>query len=502
MADALPSDEPEPEPFTVASDGLATRVSRGLGWSLGGQVLGRLLIFGSGVVLARLLNPADFGEVATGLVVTSIVLAINELGVIPAIVRASDPVDADAATGATIAFVNSCLMYVVAVLIAPYVADVANTPGSVVVIRIMALSVVVDGVIAVPLAMLSRELRTVPQVAAEFAGMTVYAATAIGLASTGLGATALAWGRVAGAVSTGVLIAAAGGWPTRPEFDLEVARRLVSFGLPLAASSALLEAVLNVDYLVVGSQLATVALGVYLLAFNLSSWPVSVLSVAIARVSFAGYSALRHDPERLDRSFAHSVAVALSCTVPLVAILGAVAADLVELVYGRRWEAAVAPLRWLVIVGGIRVLLAMAGEVIAVVGHVRAVFWIRMVWLLLLPPALAYGARRDGLRGVGIAHVVVAAGVITPLFLWQLRVAGLSLRRLADAAVRPTLAGVAGVVSMRLAAPLIGGVLLRLIVVAAIGGTVYSALILPANPLVGTLWRQLRGRPATSLGSP
>ncbi len=473
--------------------GLGTRVSRGLGWSVIGQGLSRIGIFTSGIVLARLLLPADMGEVAAALLVVNVIMAINELGVIPAIVRWTGDVKEAAATAATLALVGSVAMYAVAWVIAPYVSEVTNTPGSVWVIRIMSAAVLVDGVIAVPLAMLYRELRVLPQVVAEFAGMALYVGLSVGLASSGAGPNSIAWGRVGGAIGTGVLLVAASGWPARPSFDRKVAADLLRFGLPLAVSAAVFESVMSIDYLIVGRELAGAALGVYLLAFNLSSWPVSVVSLAIGRVSFAGYSALLGDHERLVRGFVQSVAVAVSATLPLVLILAVLSPQLVDVIYGTVWADAAAPLRWLLVLGGLRVVLQLAGEIIAVVGRTMVVLGLRFIWLLLLPFALDFGAERAGLSGVGMAHVAIAVGAITPLFLWEIRRSGIPLRPLAATLPRPAAAAAASLVAMAAVSPLAETGILRILVLGGAGSLVYVLAIVPANPVLIHTWRQLRG---------
>jgi PST family polysaccharide transporter len=472
---------------------LGQRVSRGLGWSLLGQILSRFGTFASGIVLARLLAPIDFGEVAAALVVVNVVLSVNELGVIPAIVRWKGDVKTATSTATTIALVNSALMYGVAFFAAPAVAHLTNTPGSTWVIRIMALTVLVDGVVAVPLALLYRQLRTVPQVTAEVVGIVAYIVVAVGLASAGLDANAVAWGRVVGAAATAAVMIGVSPWPSRPDFDLGIARQLLRFGLPLALSTAVFEGVMNVDYLIVGRELAGASLGVYLLAFNLSNWPVSIVSTAIGRVSFAGYSALRHDRDRLAAGFVHSVAVALSAVVPLVLVLAVLAPDVVRVVYGSVWAEAAAPVRWLVVLGGVRVLLQLAGEVIAVVGRTMSVLYIRLLWLLALPPLLNVGAERGGLSGVAMAHVGVALAVAVPCFAFELRRIGIGLHDLAQTAVRPLLAGGAALVMMLALRSSVDGALGEVVVIGAVGGLTYLAFLLPANDTVTRTWAQLRG---------
>ena len=78
----------------------------------------------------------------------------------------------------------------------------------------------------------------------------------------------------------------------KPGWDRPVARDLLKFGIPLTGSSFLVFAMLNVDYLVVGRELGTVALGYYALAFNLSSFPWNMLSTAVRPIAVPAFAAL------------------------------------------------------------------------------------------------------------------------------------------------------------------------------------------------------------------
>ena len=62
-----------------------------------------------------------------------------------------------------------------------------------------------------------------------------------------------------------------------PGWKKAEARRLLAFGLPLAGANLLAFLVLNVDYIVVGRVLGAEALGLYMLAFNISGWPMQRL---------------------------------------------------------------------------------------------------------------------------------------------------------------------------------------------------------------------------------
>jgi len=68
-------------------DSLTTRTTRAAGWRLGGAVVGALSQFAVGVLLARLLTPADFGVVALAYVVLGPARPLCDVSIGDAIVQ-------------------------------------------------------------------------------------------------------------------------------------------------------------------------------------------------------------------------------------------------------------------------------------------------------------------------------------------------------------------------------------------------------------------------------
>jgi O-antigen/teichoic acid export membrane protein len=62
-------------------DSLTTRTTRAAGWRLGGAVVGALSQFAVGVLLARLLTPADFGVVALAYVVLGLARPLCDVSI-------------------------------------------------------------------------------------------------------------------------------------------------------------------------------------------------------------------------------------------------------------------------------------------------------------------------------------------------------------------------------------------------------------------------------------
>lgn len=475
MTDVAPAEAGQP---------LGHAVSHALGWSTAAEVFGRVGSFAVGIVLARLLTEEDFGVYAVTLVAVNLLMVVNDLGVIAAVVRWRGDVREAARTAVVLSVSSSLLFFGAACLVADPFARALGSPDAGNLVRLLAVVVLIDGLSGAHLAVLVRTFRNDRIAVAELGGFLVGTPVTLGLAATGLGPWSIVVGRVVGAIAVSALVIRAVPFPIRPALDRVTARALLRFGGPLALSALVAQAVLNVDYIIVGNSLGAVELGVYLLAFNLSSWPTSLVSTALARVSFAGMSRLVEDRSRLVYVFPRSIGVAVSALVPLVAILAVLAPELIRTVYGERWSAAATPLRFLLVLGGLRVLVDLFVDLTIADGRPSTALGLRVVWLVAAVPALAIGAALDGLRGVGIAHAVVASAVVLPLLLLDARRSAIRTADVVRHAARPLAAGAVCVAAMWPVLAVLDGDLSRLVVAGACGGLVYLTALLPGNPLV------------------
>jgi O-antigen/teichoic acid export membrane protein len=474
-------------------------VTRGFRWSLAGQLLSRVGVFATGIMLARTLTPHDFGVYAVALAAFNLLMMVNEVGMVTGIVRAPEhELESASRTGATLAFAMSVVVATAAFVAAPWFASALGAPDATGVLRLLVVSVLVDGAMTVPMALLARTFQQRRITQAEALGLLAYMASAITLALGGAGPWSIAVGRVfSSLVTAGMLLVFSPRLP-RPGFDRVQARKLLRFGIPLTLAALVAEAVLNADYLVVGKVLGAVSLGIYLLAYNLSTWPVSAVLVSIGRVAFAGFARLTDDRERMARAFTRAVGIIVAATVPLALLLGLLAPEAINLIYGARWLGAVTPLRFLLVLAVARVVIQTTLDYIAAAGRPVVILRVQLVWLIVLVPALILGAERYGIRGVGLAHMAVVVFVVTPLVALALHRAGVDIAQLARQFVRPVLAAVVAGIVIEGLLTVVTVTLPRLLVVGGAGAAAYLAMLVPFNPLVAWAWTSLRGRESVS----
>lgn len=452
--------------------------SRALFWSFTNTAVSRLGTLGIGILLARILGPEKFGTYAVAFVALVAILSFNELGVSLAIVRWPGDPRGIAPTVTTISIVSSLVFCAAGYLAAPPFAQAMGDPGATDVVRLLVLSVLINGTVATPAALLQREFRQGTRMIIDQVNVWVGAVLSVTLALFGFGAMSLAIGRVAGTVISAVLFLAYSPLPYRLGFDRRYIGSLLSFGLPLAGASIIVFLVGYADQLVAGRVLGATMLGFYVLAFNLASWPVSMFSQPMRSVTPAAFSHLQHDPAEMNATFRSILRVLAAAALPVCFFLAGAADPVIRFVYGDEWAPAAQALSWLAILAAFRIVFELAYDFLVVLRKSGSLFLIQIWWLVALVPALIGGALWAGLAGIGFAQVVVAAVLVAPLYLWRLRAAGISPRDVVSRVWLPVVAGLvvlgSGLLFGRVVAnPFLAALLAGLLALAAMGLLLY-----------------------------
>ncbi|GAA1882491.1 oligosaccharide flippase family protein [Lapillicoccus jejuensis] len=498
--------EPVPATAVAAADPaegaphLGRAMGTGLAWSLLNNVVGRLGSFLAGIVVVRHLAQAEYGTYATGLVVLTILLSMNELGVSVAVIQHRGRVEDIAPTVMTISVVSSTVLAAIAFGLTPTLAGLMGAPEATGLIQLLLVGVVLDGIAAVPNALLTRLFQQRRRLVIDTVAFVVGTPITVVMAMTGHGAWSLGWGAVVGNLTTAVLALVWSPVRVRPGWRPDVVRGLLGFGLPLAGASLLALLILNVDFIVVGHVLGPVQLGLYLLAFNLCSWPITVVTSAIRRVAIALFARLaEHAPDGGRADVGRVLGLVLAVTVPLCAALGGYADVLIRLLYGEPWVAAAAALTPLAVLSLARVGVEVTYDFLAGSGRTASTVWLHGVWLVALVPALTVGAHVGGIRGVGIGHAVVAVLVVGATLAVVLHRAGVPVRA-TGRQLRPAVVG--GLLLCALAVTtrqLLGDTLAALGVGVLVGAPLYLACLWPLRRAARELW-ELRAAPVDGAG--
>ncbi|HEX2506244.1 MAG TPA: lipopolysaccharide biosynthesis protein [Gaiellaceae bacterium] len=390
----------------VESD-LDRRVVRGSAWlalSHGGHTVAWMVTL---FVLARILDPADFG--ITSIAGTILLLGgyVQQAGTGAALVQRRTDLREAAASALLFNLVTGLAFYALVFVLAPVAASFFGAPELEDVIRVLAIAVAVRSIAWIGVALLERELRFARAASAEIAAAVVEMTVAIGFAVGGAGVWSIVFGQLAGAlVQVGVTWALVTRRPSLRDANLRVTRELFSFGKFVSAGHLLVFVAASIDNLFVGRILGATALGYYALAYRLAAIPGAVLGVIAERVTLPAYSMLVSDRSAFKRAYLANLQRLSFLTLPLGVGLIVAAEPLVVGLLGARWEPAVEPLRLLAVFGVLESLAGSTAAVFQAAGRPQLLPLTTLLGLAALLPLLWILTSRHGTTGAALAMIL------------------------------------------------------------------------------------------------
>lgn len=311
-----------------------------------------LLQFGSMVVLARLLSPADFGLVAMVTAVIGLADLVRDFGLSSAAIQ-SKTLSVDERTNlfwANLSFGAASTLVII--LCAPLIQLMYGQDGLIPIVVTLAWVFLISGANTQFRADLTRSMRygklAMADVASQVAGITIAVVTAL----LGFGLWAIVAQQLTVAIVSVVANMASANWlPGLPKRGVSL-RRFFSFGSQLFATQTLTYFTKNVDNIVLGIYSGPVSLGLYSRAYQLLMTPLNQINAPMTGVALPVLSRLQDDDERFTHYLAQAQFVACYITASLFAVAAGLADPLVLLLFGPTW-AEVGPIFAVLAVGGI-----------------------------------------------------------------------------------------------------------------------------------------------------
>lgn len=457
-----------------AQPSLRSTAARGAAWSGVSTIVLRMGGLVVGIVLARILAPEQFGVYAVALTVQSILITVADLGLSADLIRSDHP-DEIAPTVASLGLASGTTMALVTIAASSSLASLLGSPAAAPAIAVLAVTLALSGATVVPFGYLQRRFQQREMFYVGVADFIVSTTVTLLLIALGFGVLGLALGRVAAQTVSSAMQFVFARVKPRYAVDRAVVGRVLAFGLPIAGANLLSWALLNVDNVVLARVTGATLLGYYVLAFNISGWPMSALSQVVRSISLPYFARTTGGGTEL----AALTAIAWAGALPVGAMLAALSSPLIEVVYGVRWLPAAPVLAALGLYGSMRVVFDIFAGYLYARGRSRPVLWVQIIWLVALTVGMIFATRTWGIIGAAWVHVIVAFVVILPAYAVALRSTGVRFVPFLRAAWWPTVATVPAVAVALLSRELIPGAVPALLAGGVAALAVYAALVLP-----------------------
>jgi len=393
------------------------RVRIALGWKGSAQVAVTAIQMLTGIILARLLLPSDFGILTAAMTVIALARIFQDFGLGQALVQRADikPIHLVSVFWGTLLMGLTILAAIM--VAAPYVGAFFNEPRLPRFLEVIALSFVVMPMGVVPGAVLQRQLDFKLPFIARIIGAVAYAGVGLSMAIGGYGYWSLAGAQLAAVVGETSAICALTRYTPPLIPSLKGLRDLLGFATGVAGIGFLNYIAQQVDYIIVGRRLGNDALGLYGKSFNTVHQPAFAMVGSVFPVLFPTFSRFQNDLARTRSAFGRAITGISAVTFPMLALLAVSAPELVPIVLGEQWRGAVVLMQILSIAGMLRTLFNPGEALVRGFGRVYSQMWRNGVYAAFLTLAALVGT----LWGTaGVAWGVVAATTLVFLLNAQL----------------------------------------------------------------------------------
>jgi teichuronic acid exporter len=312
----------------------------GLKWSaierLGVQII-QLMVM---LFLARLLGPKAFGLVGMITVFIAVSQVLTDSGFSSALIRYTERSESDFSTAFIFNVIISIACYFLLFFSAPYIASFYEQPQLVELIRILAISVIINSFTLVQKAKLTIKMDFKVQAKASIISVLVSSLVAIWLAQEGFGVWALVYQVLINAFLNALLLNIFHPWLPKKGMNKKSFDYLFGFGSKLLAAALLDTVFKNIYQVIIGKQFNAAQVGVFTQANQLASVPAMTFTTVIQRVTYPMLSNIQNETEKFESNYLLTLRMSAFVVFPLMAGLGIIAKPFVEVVLGSDWSAA------------------------------------------------------------------------------------------------------------------------------------------------------------------
>jgi len=298
-------------------------------------------------LLARLLDPGDFGLVSMVTGVTGIFIIFKDAGLSMATVQREHITHEQISTLFWCNIAVGLALATLTAAMAPALVAFYHEP------RLFPVTIVLGSMFIFTAASVQHQALLQPRMRFAVLGLidvvslVVSVSIGIGLATIGLGYWALVGMTVGLPVANAVCLWIANPWRPGPPRRGSNVRSMLRFGGTVTLNQILVYIAYNADRILIGRYWGATTLGIYSRAQALVNLPTSQLNSAIGSVALPTLSRLQSDPDRRKRYFLQGYELVLSLTVPITLTSIIFAPEIVELLLGPKWLSAVPTFRLL-----------------------------------------------------------------------------------------------------------------------------------------------------------
>lgn len=314
-------------------------------WRFAEKFGAQIVSFVVSVILARLIEPSEYGTIALVLVFTNILQVFIDGGLGNALIQKKD---ADEVDFSTVFFYNLVMcfgLYVLMFFGAPLIAQFYNNDSLVSVIRVLSLALVISGFKNIQKAYITKKMQFKTLFFATLGGTIGSAVLGIIMAYCGYGIWALVAQILFNDAVDAIIIWFTVDWRPKLLFSFERMKGLFSYGGKLLLSSLVDTLYNNLTQLLVGTLYTSADLAYYNKGKQFPQLIISNINSSIDTVLLPAMSVVQDEKKRVKAMTQRAISVNSYIIWPMMIGLAVVAKPLVSIILTDKWLACVPYMR-------------------------------------------------------------------------------------------------------------------------------------------------------------
>ncbi|MDT2863444.1 MAG: lipopolysaccharide biosynthesis protein [Anaerovoracaceae bacterium] len=306
-------------------------------WRFAERCGAQLVTFIVSIVLARILAPEDYGQIALITVFTTIMQVFVDSGLGTALIQKKDANDLDFSSVFYFNFVICLVLYVVMFVAAPFIAGFYGDSSLTPIIRVISLTIIISGVKGIQQSYVSRNMLFKRFFYSTLGGTIFSAFLGIALAYTGFGVWAIVAQQLSNTAIDTLILWLTVKWRPKRMFSWRRLKGLLSFGWKMLASSLLDTVYNNVQSLIIGKMYSSSDLAYYVQGQKFPNVIVTNINTSIDSVLLPTMASAQDDADRVKSMTRRAIKTSTYIMAPLMMGLAFCAEPIVGLVLTDKW---------------------------------------------------------------------------------------------------------------------------------------------------------------------
>ncbi len=379
----------------------------GIFWSFSDSMATQVVQFIIGIILARILSPAEFGLIGMITVFLAISQSFVDSGFSQALIRKKEADNTDFSTVFYFNFLAGTALFLVLYFFAPAIARFYKQPELTDIARALAVIILINSTIITQRTKLFKRVDFRLLMKINLAAAIVSGTIAIIMALKGFGVWSLVWRSIIGSAVQAILLWYSNKWIPALIFSRESFKSLFSFGSKLLISGLIDTLYRNIYLLIIGKFFSAAELGFYTRADQFSRLASQNLTGTVQRVSYPVLSMVQDENERLKAGYKKLILSTMFITFAIMLGMAAVAKSMIITLIGEKWLPSVEYLQLLCLGAMLFPLHALNLNILNVKGRSDLFLKLEIVKKALAVPVIIIGVFL-GIRAMLIGMIILS----------------------------------------------------------------------------------------------